>query len=306
MAHCSAGSGLAVWLSVGVLAGLGAGPCAAATLHGHPEPVPTYGLRCMNYTRAGLGDHLTAIISTSPRKEDATGEGLDVLNKTVQSIFQTLGPLRVIVAFDALPDQARAPGVEDLPGSVAHDYAEKLKGFEALGADVLGGPVTVFKNSEWTHQAEMVHRVLEHLQEEGTLTPFVYLAQDDSPVFGDIDVPWILRMLSCDPDVRNVRLLKHPTCVEREFDEPCTQHPATPFLHKMKRYSDRPNFGTTAFFLNEMFPRIPRSYRGGPERNFNYYPHLWLYGEEGRMWHERNALVDSYNEWSGIKPGNKR
>mmetsp|Transcript_51386 Transcript_51386/g.149238 ORF Transcript_51386/g.149238 Transcript_51386/m.149238 type:complete len:314 (-) Transcript_51386:94-1035(-) len=295
--HCS---GAVLRRLAALVASVSALRCAAVSLGTDPKH-DKYGLRCLADSQDSLQSYVTAIVSTSPRAEDASGQGLEVLKETVGSIRNALGLSRanVVVAWDALPVTNISEGTQAVPEATAKFYGQKLHDFKEWNENELGGAVTIFENKEWTHQAEMLHRVFEHLEATRTLAPLVYLAQDDSPVSGNIDVPLILRSLSCDPEVDYVRFLWSNDCTEgraANWNQPCEQHPRTHLLHSVGRMSDRPHFATTDFYFNQIFRRIPRAYRGAPERKAIGLKHAWIYGARHMMLHDSNVLQNSYND----------
>jgi len=263
-----------------------------------------FGIKCVKFDSDNVNDYATAIISTSARAEDSTGVGLQVLKDTIGSIRDVLGFKRahIVVAWDALPNHG-SNGTEVLLSTQETKYQQKMKDFEDWGKKELGSQLIMFKNPEWTHQAEMLHRVFEHLIVTRRLTPIVYLAQDDSPVMGPIDTPLIMSMLSCDPTVDYVRFLWSKDCTEgraANWNKPCMQHPNTAFLQNVTRMSDRPHFATTRFYFDSIFRRIPRDYRGAPERKAIGLKNAWLYGKRHEMLHDSNELQNSLND----QPGN--
>lgn len=292
---------------VALFASLGALPCAAVRFPFLNFPKrDNYGLRCMSFDEKSMQKHVTAIVSTSPRKEDGSGVGLQVLKDTINSIRDVLGfkEAQIVVAWDALPAGSKDGSgfTQNLPESTAANYSKKLREFKKWNEEALGGQVTIFQNQEWTHQAEMLHRVFEYLEANMTWTPLFYLAQDDSPVFGSIDVPLILRLLSCEPDVEYVRFLWSNDCTEgraKNWNEPCEQHNRTEMLQSVGRMSDRPHFATANFYYDQIFRRCPRFYRGAPERKARGVHKAWLYGKRHEMLHDTNALVNSYNDQPG-------
>ena len=66
--------------------------CAAVSLGTDPKH-DKYGLRCLADSQVSLQSYVTAIVSTSPRAEDASGQGLEVLKETVCSIRKRAWPL---------------------------------------------------------------------------------------------------------------------------------------------------------------------------------------------------------------------
>eukprot|EP00408_Alexandrium_pacificum_P022554 CAMPEP_0171206618 /NCGR_PEP_ID=MMETSP0790-20130122/27155_1 /TAXON_ID=2925 /ORGANISM="Alexandrium catenella, Strain OF101" /LENGTH=303 /DNA_ID=CAMNT_0011672167 /DNA_START=63 /DNA_END=974 /DNA_ORIENTATION=+ len=289
-------------LRIALLAALGAAQCAGLRLTGLPdEKTDEYGLHCMDFDKTNMEDNVTAVVTTSPRAEDASGKALEVLKDTVRSIRDVLGlkRARIVVAFDALPDAEDSQwGAKELDEAGTADYWRKLREFEEWNQAELGGHVTVFKNDRWTHQGELIHRVLESLVEEKNITPMLYVTQDDSPVSGDINVPLILNKLSCDATVDYVRFLWSNDCDEghaTSWNQPCEQHKDTPFLHSVGRMSDRPHFATARFYFKDVLPRMPRSYRGVPERKVAGIKTGWIYGERHHMLHDTNKLQNSNN-----------
>jgi len=297
---------------VAVAVTFSATPCAAMVIRSWsstdtsdaalPNPKSdTHGLRCMNVSWKDAPRLVTAIVSSSPRKEDASGLGLQVLQQTIASIRDILGlaQAQIIIALDALPEASSNLGTERLSDDVALSYEKKISALEDWNAKEFGGHLAFFRNTEWTHQTEMLHRVFDWLSDSGKLTPIVYLAQDDSPVAGEIDVPFILETLGCDPDVDYVRFLWSNDCTEGKasnWNEPCVQHGSTSLLHNVSRMSDRPHFATASFYWDTIFARTPRNYRGAPERSVRSAKHMWLYGERGNMLHDTNMLTNSYND----------
>ena len=247
--------------------GLCALPCAAVRLAAGPKD-DQYGLECTRFDRESMQGRVTAIVSTSPRAEDSTGQGLEAIKHTVRSIREVLGLNRsqIVVAWDALPEAAdRGEGAEVLHSATAAHYRLKLESFERWNREELNNQAIVFKNTEWTHQAEMLRRVFNFLGEQKKLTPLVYLAQDDSPVTGSIDVPSILERLSCDPTVDYVRFLWSDDCTTGKaanWNQPCEAHPDAPWLQSVSRMSDRPHFATTHLYYSEIFRRCHPEYRG--------------------------------------------
>jgi len=287
-----------------LLVGLGAAPCGGVRHAWDKTKEDEYGLKCMKFDGDNVDDYVTAIVSTSVRKEDSTGVGLQVLKDTIGSIRDVLGFKRahIVVAWDALPESGHS-GTEVLSSSTKESYEQKMEDFEEWGKKELGSQLIMFKNEEWTHQAEMLRRVFEQLIQKKQLTPIVYLAQDDSPVMGAIDVPFIMSKLSCDPKVDYVRFLWSSDCGEGKaanWNDPCAQHPDTPFLHNVSRMSDRPHFATSHFYFDSIFRRVGRSYRGAPERAARGIKNAWLYGRRHEMLHDSNELQNSLND----QPGN--
>uniref|UniRef100_A0A7S1QFV5 Uncharacterized protein n=1 Tax=Alexandrium catenella TaxID=2925 RepID=A0A7S1QFV5_ALECA len=285
-------------------------PCAARQLcierrglFGRGPKHDEYGLECMSFDKESMQDQVTAVITTSPRREDATGQGLEVIKATVRSIREVLGLERaqIILACDGVPVAKNVTVGAKVPArSIAQSYEQKIQDFELWNSRELNNQVTVFKNPEWTHQAEMTRRVFNWLQRKGMLTPIVFIAQDDSRVVGSIDVPFVLRHLSCDPKVDYVRFLWSNDCTEAPahfgWVEPCEPHPDTKFLQSTSRMSDRPHFATTNLYYSQLFSRCPHSFRGVPERC--WFPRLknaWIYGERYKMLHDANSLHDSLN-----------
>jgi len=282
--------------------GLCALPCAAFRRLATGPKDDEYGLRCMHFDQESMQERVTAIVSTSPRVEDETGQGLEVIKHTIRSIREVLGFNRsqIVVAWDALPEAAdKAEGAEVLDSNTSMHYKGKLESFQRWNREELDNQAIVFQNTEWTHQAEMLRRVFNFLGEQKRLTPLVYMVQDDSPVTGRIDVPPILEKLSCDPQVDYVRFLWSPDCTVGRavsWNTPCETHPDAKWLQSTERMSDRPHFATTHFYYSEIFRRCPPEFRGSPEYCAPGIKHGWLYGERHSMLHEANELRDSYNE----------
>ena len=86
---------------------------------------------------------------------------------------------------------------------------------------------------------------------------------------------------------------------------PCTPHPATPLLHRIGEWSDRPHFATRAAYDTKVFPLVQPTAKVSPEQVFIYRARrptgLFVYGRRGSMHHDlhfRSPGGSSYNVYA--------
>eukprot|EP00928_Gymnodinium_smaydae_P073589 TRINITY_DN5677_c0_g1_i1.p1 TRINITY_DN5677_c0_g1~~TRINITY_DN5677_c0_g1_i1.p1 ORF type:complete len:307 (+),score=26.14 TRINITY_DN5677_c0_g1_i1:83-1003(+) len=243
--------------------------------------------------------NIVAIVSSSPRKEDAGGKTLTLLQDTVLSYWRMLnGKAHVLVAFDGV-----AP---DLQGKQAEiDYRRKIAAFREWLSESSLGMVEVWENGEWTHQAQMLSRVLKYLEDERNLTPIFFSGQDDSPVTGSVDVPFVVDTISKDRDINFVSLYWYKDCVPQlnwhGLGDLCTRTHLSGKLQNWGHYRDRPAFHRTDWFMATVVPKVTNETKKTPEEMldsdkgwYSKYGHtLWVYGKRGDMLREANKLMNS-------------
>lgn len=279
-------------LLLALIASLSTAPCSAMLLKSPTKPKDEYGLKCRKIEASNMHKYVTAIVTTSARPGDASGKSYKALKSVVNSIRTTLGldKANMVVAFDALNTTKLPNGSRVVPHRVEVNYGKKIKNFTKYTARLNGATVTIFRNKEWTHQTEMLHRVFDVLAKQNKLTPIVFVAQDDTPVIGkSINVPFILKKLSCDPQVEFVRFMGASDCRTNKTEQSCVRHNDTKWLHSAGRLSGRPHFATTKFYYEQIFNRVSRSYRGVPKKNATQLlTTAWMYGKRRKV-HEKGA-----------------
>jgi len=246
-----------------------------------------------------LANQVVAIVTSSPRPEDADGSSLKVLQEVVLSVRRILGPsTTVTVAFDGV-----APNLGKDSDEVRNNYHRKISDFRGWVATQTSNPVEIWINDAWTHQANMQKRVLDYVKSKGRMKPFLFFTQDDSEVVGEVDTPFILRTMASDPEVDYVRIYWCNDCSKGEVWKGqkyvlCTTPHSSERLVRTWMYADRPHFMTTNFFMDNVYPNIPIDAKKTPEQlmqnAFGREGPLWLYGRAGHMRHDANRMQGSF------------
>ena len=137
-------------------------------------------------------------------------------------------------------------------------------------------------------------------------TRLVFSIQEDTAVGGPpIDARLIHRMLTAPPSppsrgadgehVFYVKFSWFSDCADERGQplhalEPCTPHPATPLLHRIGEWSDRPHFATRDAYESRVFPLVQPMAKVSPEQVFIRRARrptgLWVYGRRGDMLHD--------------------
>lgn len=251
-----------------------------------------YGLKCV----IPQDRVITAMVFSSPRPQDSLRLTTDVLKKVLCNLHAALkvSRARTIVAFDGI-----APYVEGqtelMSTSAKEGYAEKKQAIKEWNDEHMAGDITIFENPEWTHQALMMKRIFNQLSTDNMLTPWVFVSQDDAIPY-DLDMPWLLNMMSCDETVEYVRFLSTDDCDENhEFEQPCKSH-SSGRLQQTAKYSDGPHFATTRFYMDHVLPFIEESEHKVPEQcGIPSNDVMWMYGAHLSMKHEVNLFHGAYN-----------
>ena len=199
------------------------------------------------------GDLVTVFLSSSPRPQDSENDaGAIMLHQALLSVRRTLGLERApaVCIFDgrhpALPEEQWAA------------YQRKIS---LIKADPLfAGGVTIVEHEEWLHQAHGLQRAMTaHLD---PLRPIVFSIQDDTVVFGAVDVPHICRALLEDPGVEYVKLFWRRDIFDHDDEtpnyevQPGTPHPSSDLIHRTHFWSDRPHFALVSHYNERVWPRI--------------------------------------------------
>jgi hypothetical protein len=183
------------------------------------------------------------------------------------------------------------------------NYQNKIEGFQnwLSARPTFTVPVSVWVNDEWTHQAVMLKRVYNDITASDKMTPFLFFAQDDSEVVGDVDTHKILQALNNDPQVQYVRFYWQQDCRYDVFlsTRMCNPEVTRDDLIQTPWYSDRPHFATASFYADNVFPKIPENARNNPEvlveRKLVSLKTMWMYGTPGNMFHDVNHMSWSHN-----------
>lgn len=269
---------------------------------GYDVPKHCDGKTNQPYDSTSMSRAVTAIVSSSPRHEDATNESTAVMKQVLKNIRDVLGlnTSRIIASFDG-PNP-------NLTSTAAADYKRKIASIrEFIEKGHLQGPAEVYEGKEWLHQANTLRRVFKHLHETNSMTPFLYITQDDSDVVPHIETSFIVNSLACDDTVEYVKFFLHPDCDTDKGNSACVRpvvaHPSGN-MQRGQYLSDRPHFATTAFYEDTIMPHIKESGRHTPEQAFYFrkFPAMWTYGRRGEMLHDKNLLHDSLGvrTWSNV------
>jgi len=239
---------------------------------------------------------VTMFISSSPRPQDKSKAGAQMIHQAVLSARRTLClcKAKTVLVFDG-----RHP---DLPQSAWEDYQNKIR---LVQEDPLLAECIVVQHTNWLHQAHGLRLAME--EHMPISSPIVFSMQDDTVVFGQVDTPLILDYLMHDEHVEYVKLFwRSKISLEAYESQPGQPHPSTPLLHSTWFWSDRPHFALRSHYEERVWPCITKHMRVTMEqaceeasfRDRNWG--LWIYGPAGDMRREAHSkLIKTSGEGGG-------
>ena len=242
----------------------------------------------------------TIYVSASPRPSDG------LLPRPEASVFRAvesaraalgLNGSRVVVVFDGVA--GRAVSAEQ-QAEMGRHLARKVHRTRREAARQANVDVVSFDG--WVHQANALRCAMRLVPR----TRLVFSIQEDTAVGGPpIDTRLIHSMLSAPPSppsggadgeqVFYVKFAWFADCTDEHGQplhalEPCTPHPATPLLHRIGEWSDRPHFATRDAYESRVFPLVQPTAKVSPEQVFIRRARrptgLWVYGRRGDMLHD--------------------
>jgi hypothetical protein len=171
---------------------------------------------------------------------------------------------RAVAVFDGYEGRAaagdRVDEMKELTAAHTRKVARTIAAADDHGLDVVSF-------TAWVSQANALRCAMRAVPE----TALVFSIQEDTTLSPPIDMELIARMLLTDPSVYYVKFAWWDDCADEEGHlhhayNPCTPHPATPLLHKIGEWSDRPSVATRAAYETKVWPLVQPTAKISPEQ----------------------------------------